>query len=232
MIRYVLVKSPHHPTHLMNYRCMSIDVRAAFMRLPGAGGGIHTPGRGYLWYCGFQMTPRHLRYGVDLYPPWVRCARTGAVSEKPTLGIPMRCPTEEDTILALTMGLDKPYKSFIISLDTTPPEQLTLEHVISCMLNEEVHCDNVEIQGVGVKCRGMNGEKGEVRVKKEENVALAATHGDRPTVCWCCSKPGHIKAFCKENPIQGQGSDQENMAMAAIGIDSDDEYLTEMTDSK
>jgi hypothetical protein len=132
--------------------------------------------------------------------------------------------SEEDTILSLTMGLNKSYDSFIISLDTTPPEQLTLKHVISRMLNEEVCRDNVEIQGVGVKGRGVNGEKGEVRVKKEENVALAASHGDGPTVCWHCGKPGHVKAFCKEKPIRGQGSDQANMA---IGIDSDDEYLTE-----
>ena len=33
--------------------------------------------------------------------------------------------SDEDTILALTMGLNKLYNSFIISLDTTPPEQLT-----------------------------------------------------------------------------------------------------------
>jgi uncharacterized short protein YbdD (DUF466 family) len=139
--------------------------------------------------------------------------------------------SEEDTILALTMGLDKSYDSFIISLDTTPPEQLTLEHVISRMLNEEVRRDNVDIQGVpvGVKGRSMNGEKGEVRVKKEENVAMATTQRDGPTVCWRCGKPGHVKAFCKEKPIRGQGSDQANMA---IGIDSDDEYLTEMTDSE
>ena len=34
--------------------------------------------------------------------------------------------SDEDTILALTMGLNKSYDSFIISLDTTPPKQLTL----------------------------------------------------------------------------------------------------------
>ena len=68
--------------------------------------------------------------------------------------------SDEETILTLTMGLNKSYDSFIISLDTTPPEQLTLEHVISRMLNEEVRRDNVEIQGVAIKGKGggMNGE--------------------------------------------------------------------------
>jgi hypothetical protein len=74
---------------------------------------------------------------------------------------------DEDTIPALTMGLNKLYDSFIISLEITPPEQLTLKHVISYMLNEEVHCDNVEIQEVATKGKG-GGMKGEVRVKKEE----------------------------------------------------------------
>jgi len=58
--------------------------------------------------------------------------------------------SDEDTILALTMGLNKSYDSFIISLDTTPANQLTLEHIISWMLNEEVCHDNIEIQGVAV----------------------------------------------------------------------------------
>ena len=70
--------------------------------------------------------------------------------------------SDEDTILALVMGLDKSYDLFIISLDTTQPKQLTLEHVISCMLNKEVHCDNVEIQGVAAngKGGGMNDKVG------------------------------------------------------------------------
>jgi hypothetical protein len=107
--------------------------------------------------------------------------------------------SDEDTILALTMGLDKSYDSFIISLNTTSPDQLTLNFVVSCMLNEEVHHTNVEIQGVVMKAKG--GEKGEVRVKKEDNVAMAAMQRDGPTTCWRCRKTGHVKAFCKEKPI-------------------------------
>ena len=68
--------------------------------------------------------------------------------------------SDEDTILVLTMGLDKSYDSFIISLDTTSPDQLTLDYVVSRMLNEdieEVHCTNVEIQGVVMKAKGGEG---------------------------------------------------------------------------
>ena len=51
------------------------------------------------------------------------------------------------------------------------------------MLNEEVCYSNVDIHGVAVKVKGgaVSGERGEVRVKKEKNVALTATQGDGPT---------------------------------------------------
>jgi uncharacterized protein YacL (UPF0231 family) len=75
------------------------------------------------------------------------------------------------------MGLDKSYDSFIISLDTTSPDQLTLDYVVSCMFNEEVHRTNVKIQRVVMKAKG--GEKGEVRVKKEDNVVMVAMQRDR-----------------------------------------------------
>ena len=136
--------------------------------------------------------------------------------------------SDEDTILALTMGLNKSYDSFIISLDTTPAEQLTLEYVISRMLNEEVRHDNVQAHGLVMKAK----EESKVRVKKEEeNVALAATHGDGSAVCWRCGKPGHLKAFCTAKPLRGKGTDQANVAFAAIGLDSDDEFLTQVSGS-
>ena len=46
---------------------------------------------------------------------------------------------DEDRILALTMGLDTTYDSFVISLDSTPMTDLTLHYVVHCMLNKEVH---------------------------------------------------------------------------------------------
>jgi hypothetical protein len=46
--------------------------------------------------------------------------------------------TDEDHILALTMGLNAMYDSFIISLDSTPTTDLTLNYVVHHMLDEEV----------------------------------------------------------------------------------------------
>jgi hypothetical protein len=45
-------------------------------------------------------------------------------------------------ILALTMGLNTTYDSFVISLDSTPTMDLTLNYIVHHMLNEEVCQDN------------------------------------------------------------------------------------------
>ena len=46
--------------------------------------------------------------------------------------------TDKDQILALTMGLNVLYKSFVISLDSTQSLLLTLNYVMHRLLNEEV----------------------------------------------------------------------------------------------
>jgi len=45
--------------------------------------------------------------------------------------------SDEDIILALTLSLPPSYELFIISLDTTPPDQFTLDYVIARLTNEE-----------------------------------------------------------------------------------------------
>ena len=45
--------------------------------------------------------------------------------------------SDEDIILSLTLGLLSSYESFIISLNTTPPDQFTLDYVIVCLMNKE-----------------------------------------------------------------------------------------------
>ncbi|KAG1792975.1 uncharacterized protein HD556DRAFT_1220330, partial [Suillus plorans] len=45
---------------------------------------------------------------------------------------------DEDRILALTTGLDKSYDSFVISLDSMVTADLTFDHVVNRLLNEDV----------------------------------------------------------------------------------------------
>jgi len=93
--------------------------------------------------------------------------------------------TDEDQILALTMGLDVSYEFFLISLDGTQPELLKLNYIIHHLLNEDVHCDNQEVGKV----------KDEIKPEKDkENVVLAVILSPgNPHTCWCCGKMGHIK---------------------------------------
>ena len=44
----------------------------------------------------------------------------------------------EDIILALTEGLPDSFSTFIVTLDSLPPSELTLDNVIMRLLNEEV----------------------------------------------------------------------------------------------
>jgi hypothetical protein len=50
---------------------------------------------------------------------------------------------DEDLILVLTMGLPANYNTFVILLDATPPDKLTLNNMITQLLNEESRTYNV-----------------------------------------------------------------------------------------
>ena len=65
----------------------------------------------------------------------------------------IRAREEEDIILTLTTGLGQEYEKLVITLDATPREQLTLDFVISWLLNEELHQtspNRIPIPGVTV----------------------------------------------------------------------------------
>ncbi|KAI5117551.1 hypothetical protein M0805_004751 [Coniferiporia weirii] len=108
---------------------------------------------------------------------------------------------DEDIILALTMGLDSSYDSFVISLDSTPSSGLTLKFVINRLLNEDARW----------------GGRDEA-IKAENTVfltwtAAAGTGGAQSHSCWCCGKVGHIRAFCTEKPMKrAEDSQQEESA--------------------
>lgn len=100
---------------------------------------------------------------------------------------------DEDRILALTTGLDKSYDSFVISLDSTVTADLTFDHVVNRLLNEDVR-------------RGSGASDETVRT------ALVSTHQGQGRVCFRCGKEGHIRAFCTETPIRGKGAEKAAMA--------------------
>lgn len=98
--------------------------------------------------------------------------------------------SDEDRILALTNGLDDSYEAFVISLDATQPQNLTLEYVVDRLLNDEMRRDN----------KGVKSEEDEIKVKREAYLSKGSGSGSSSTsrMCWHCGKAGHIKTYCPE----------------------------------
>jgi hypothetical protein len=95
---------------------------------------------------------------------------------------------DEDIILVLTGGLPPSYENFVISLDATPLAQLTLDYVITRLLNEET-------RQVGAT----------IPVVTESNLdaAFAAYLNRRSRdlaqiICYNCGKKGHFQSSCQE----------------------------------
>ena len=131
--------------------------------------------------------------------------------------------TDQDRILALTMGLPTSYDTVIINFDSTPADQLTLDRVITRLLNEETR----QAAQAPSAIEDTEPESGDQ--------AMVVTGGGRHTThvtnaanvtCYFCDKKGHYKSECparKEWERSGGGS-KSGKEMAGLVEDSDDEY--------
>lgn len=94
--------------------------------------------------------------------------------------------TDEDIILVLTQGLPITFENFVVSLDTTASSDLTLNYIISCLLNEEARQKVKEMEPF----------------HDPHNSAMATTSQHRsPTLnitCYKCGKRGHYQKDCTE----------------------------------
>lgn len=125
--------------------------------------------------------------------------------------------TDQDRILALTMGLPATYEAVIVNFDATPPADLTVEHVISRLLNEETrqesNADSTTIPPADVD-------------HDPNNVAFTAQRrlaGSSQT-CYFCDKPGHLKSDCRERLKWEQSKKNSTTTAAAAEYDSDSSY--------
>lgn len=117
---------------------------------------------------------------------WIGCVKSFAFRLE-NIGVNI---SDEDCILTLTNGLDSSYDAFVISLDVTAVDQLTLAQVTDQVLNEEVRRGNRSA------------------IKQVDQPTALLTNGGGgsstvtagPSVCWRCGEVGHIKAFCKQKP--------------------------------
>jgi gag-polypeptide of LTR copia-type/Domain of unknown function (DUF4219) len=94
--------------------------------------------------------------------------------------------SDEDIILVLTNGLPGGYEQFVIALDATRPEDITLGNIIMRLANEEGR-------------REMNVVKKEEEKNRLGESALAAKKEccDRSEItCFGCGKKGHFRSEC------------------------------------
>lgn len=110
---------------------------------------------------------------------------------------------DEDLILVLTMGLPTAYDNFVIALDAADVSQLTLEHVISRLLNEE----------------SRHSYAGATKPIEPTALAVAPrTGGLAHITCYSCGKKGHYQANCPdhtESPKKTGGKESAHVAMSA-----------------
>jgi hypothetical protein len=127
------------------------------------------------------------------------------------------CVTDQDRILALTMGLPSSYDAVIINFDSTPADQLTLNNVIVRLLNEE----------------SRQASQLEPNEKRVENTALAVTSPKpKPAVktsnsaditCFFCDGKGHYKLECPEK-VQWEKSKKKNFAGCVEECSDDEDF--------
>lgn len=123
--------------------------------------------------------------------------------------------TEQDQILALTMGLPFSYDAVIINFDATPPEQLNVNHVITRLLNEET--------------RQLSSPSAPITPPSDDAIdeamaVLAARRSAADVTCFFCDKKGHFKSDCPDKLAWESAKRKKRpsgTAALAIGLDSD-----------
>ena len=118
--------------------------------------------------------------------------------------------TAQDQILALTMGLPPSYDAVIINFDATPPEQLTVNHVITRLLNEETR----QTSSPDSPPPSDN--------PADEAMAVTAARRDPGSVsCYFCDQKGHFKSDCPEKLAWETAKRKKKTGTAAMAVDLD-----------
>ena len=91
--------------------------------------------------------------------------------------------SDQDKILALTIGLPSSYDPVIINFDVAPPDSLTFNSVVVQLLNEET------CQG---SSSGIKMEHETILVAKKQVLNWA------DVICYFCHQKGHYKSECRE----------------------------------
>jgi len=105
-----------------------------------------------------------------------------------------------DLIIALTQGLPDRYDPFIISLDTTPIDQLSVDSVITCLLNEESR--QLRFHDTAALSRSQLGKKTWSKHSKVKSIASEEQPPHSPH-CYNCGGRSHLAHDCPSPKQEG-----------------------------
>lgn len=125
--------------------------------------------------------------------------------------------SDQDRILALTMGLPASYDAVIINFDSTPSELLTLNHVVARLLNEEVRQEATDPKSSKApdeldEAMAAVGSGGGRRKKVSDTVDVT---------CYFCDQKGHYKSECPEKRTW-ENAKKKKSGSAAMAFESSD----------
>ena len=97
--------------------------------------------------------------------------------------------TDQDKILAITMGLPPSFDNVINNFNSMSPETLTFDLVITCLLNEEVQ---------QITATPLVKEDDQIKMELDEAMAVSHAKAILEVLCFFCDAKGHYKSDCPE----------------------------------
>jgi hypothetical protein len=117
--------------------------------------------------------------------------------------------TDIDLIIVLTQGLPDCFDPSIVSLDTTPIDQLSVDSVITCLLNEE---SRQSCTDPGPDVAALAHSRLDKKTWSKPSKAQSVTNEERSPrslCCYNCGGRGHLACDC---PSPKQEGDKPNLA--------------------
>jgi hypothetical protein len=131
--------------------------------------------------------------------------------------------TDIDLIIALTQGLPDRYDSFIVALDATPIDQLSVDSVITRLLNEESRQSRFE---PGHDITALSRSKLGNKTWSKPYKARSVTNEEQPPCssrCYNCGGRGHLARDC---PSPKQEGDKANFVTKDEDSSSQSSYAS------
>jgi hypothetical protein len=96
--------------------------------------------------------------------------------------------TNQDKVLAITMGLPPSFNNVIINFNSMCPKTLTLDLVIACLLNEEVQQITTAL---------LLKEDNQIKTKLDEAIAVSCAKAILEVLCFFCDTKGHYNVIMR-----------------------------------